>query len=93
MQIDLKRVDPEINMDRFYCVELTKDLFGAYGIHRQWAVAALGGVVSELRTKPNWRRNVPCPNWSKVNSRADIRPTNHLTRKDPTNAKKYSDFL
>ena len=36
MQIDMKRVDPEINMDRFYCVELTKDLFGVYGIHRQW---------------------------------------------------------
>jgi len=36
MQIDMKRVDPEINMDRFYCVEFTKDLFGAHGIHRQW---------------------------------------------------------
>ncbi|OUS06232.1 hypothetical protein A9Q96_09600 [Rhodobacterales bacterium 52_120_T64] len=35
MQIDMKRVDPEINMDRFYCVELTKDLFGVYGILRQ----------------------------------------------------------
>jgi len=36
MQIDMKRIDPEINMDRFYCVELTKDLFGVHGIHRQW---------------------------------------------------------
>lgn len=28
MQIDMKRVDPEANMDRFYSIGLTKDLFG-----------------------------------------------------------------
>lgn len=36
MQIDMKRVEPEINMDRFYCIDVTKDLFGVHGIHRQW---------------------------------------------------------
>lgn len=36
MSIDMKRVDPELNMDRFYYVELTKDLFGYHGVHRQW---------------------------------------------------------
>lgn len=36
MQIDMKRVDPEVNMDRFYIVELTQDLFGDHGVYRQW---------------------------------------------------------
>jgi predicted DNA-binding WGR domain protein len=36
MQIDMKHIDPRLNMDRFYCVELTKDLFGEHGVHRQW---------------------------------------------------------
>jgi len=36
MQIDMKRIDPELNMDRFYCVEITKNLFGDHGVHRQW---------------------------------------------------------
>lgn len=36
MQIDMKRVDPELNMDRFYCVELEKDLFNDHRVHRQW---------------------------------------------------------
>ena len=36
MQIDMKRVDPECNMDRFYSVQLTQGLFGDHGVHRQW---------------------------------------------------------
>ncbi len=36
MQIDMRRVDPQLNMNRFYSVELTKDLFGHHGVHRQW---------------------------------------------------------
>jgi len=36
MQIDMRRVDPSVNMNRFYSVELTKDLFGHIGVHRQW---------------------------------------------------------
>jgi len=36
MQIDMRRVDPSLNMNRFYSVELTKDLFGQHGVHRQW---------------------------------------------------------
>lgn len=36
MQIDMRRVDRSCNMNRFYSVELTQDLFGDHGIHRQW---------------------------------------------------------
>ena len=36
MQIDMKRVDTEANVDRFYSVGLTKDLFGDHGVYRQW---------------------------------------------------------
>jgi predicted DNA-binding WGR domain protein len=36
MQIDMKRIDPELNMDRFYCVELEQDLFDDHRFHRQW---------------------------------------------------------
>lgn len=36
MQIDMRRVDPDLNMDRFYCVELEKDLFNDHRVHRQW---------------------------------------------------------
>jgi predicted DNA-binding WGR domain protein len=36
MQIDMKRTDPELNMDRFYCVEVEKDLFDDHRVHRQW---------------------------------------------------------
>lgn len=36
MQIDMRRIDPSLNMNRFYSMELTKDLFGEHGVHRQW---------------------------------------------------------
>ena len=35
MQIDMRRIDPSLNMNRFYSVELTKDLFGQHVVHRQ----------------------------------------------------------
>ena len=36
MQIDMRRIDPSRNMNRLYSMELTKDLFGQHGVHRQW---------------------------------------------------------
>lgn len=36
MQIDMRRINPSLNMNRFYSMELTKDLFGQHGVHRQW---------------------------------------------------------
>lgn len=36
MAIEMMRVDPECNMDRYYKVELTKDLISDHGVHRQW---------------------------------------------------------
>ncbi|WP_299211236.1 WGR domain-containing protein [uncultured Tateyamaria sp.] len=36
MQIDMRRIDSSLNMNRFYSVGLTKDLFGQHGVHRQW---------------------------------------------------------
>ncbi|AVL51192.1 WGR domain-containing protein (plasmid) [Roseobacter denitrificans] len=36
MRVDMARVDPDANMDRFYCVQLTKSLFGETGVERQW---------------------------------------------------------
>lgn len=36
MQIDMCRIDSSLNMNRFNSVDLTKDLFGQHGVHRQW---------------------------------------------------------
>lgn len=36
MRVDMARVDPDANMDRYYCVELTESLFGEIGVERQW---------------------------------------------------------
>ncbi|MCP4936795.1 MAG: WGR domain-containing protein [bacterium] len=36
MQIDMKRIDPSQNMNRFYSVQLTQDLFGEHCVIRQW---------------------------------------------------------
>ena len=36
MMIRMKRVDPDINMDRYYSVQLTTGLFGDYGFERHW---------------------------------------------------------
>ena len=43
MQIDMRRFDPSLNMNRFYSVELTKDLFGQHGVHRQWGRSGTWG--------------------------------------------------
>ncbi|MGC1505810.1 MAG: WGR domain-containing protein [Sulfitobacter sp.] len=43
MQIDMKRVDPEANVDRFYSVGLTEDLFGDHGVYRQWGRSGTWG--------------------------------------------------
>jgi predicted DNA-binding WGR domain protein len=36
MRIDLARTDPDVNMDRFYHVELTDGLFDVAGVERVW---------------------------------------------------------
>lgn len=36
MRVDMTRVDSDVNMDRFYSVQLTQSLFGEVGIERQW---------------------------------------------------------
>lgn len=36
MQIDMKRVDQSCNMNRFYSVQVMKDLFGEHCVFRQW---------------------------------------------------------
>jgi predicted DNA-binding WGR domain protein len=36
MRVDLARTDPDVNMNRFYCVQLTRSLFGEIGVERQW---------------------------------------------------------
>nr|WP_299831959.1 WGR domain-containing protein [uncultured Roseobacter sp.] len=32
----MARVDSDVNMDRFYSVQLTQSLFGDVGVERQW---------------------------------------------------------
>lgn len=32
----MKRIDPDLNMDRYYSVQLTTGLFGDYGLERHW---------------------------------------------------------
>lgn len=32
----MTRVDLGANMDRFYCVQSTRSLFGEFGVERQW---------------------------------------------------------
>ena len=49
MQIDMRRIDPSLNMNRFYSVGLTKDLFGQHGVHRQWGrFGYLGAALPRL---------------------------------------------
>ena len=43
MAIDMRHTDPERNMGRFYYIELIKDLFGYYGVHRQWGRRGTNG--------------------------------------------------
>ncbi len=39
----MTRVDPEVNMNRFYCVQLTKSLFGEFGVERRWGRSGARG--------------------------------------------------
>ena len=36
MRVDMARVDPDANMDRFYYIQLTQSPFGDVGVERQW---------------------------------------------------------
>lgn len=51
MQIDMRRIDPPLNLNRFYSVGLTKDLFGQHGVHRQWSRSGTWG-----RHRHDWQR-------------------------------------
>lgn len=34
--VDLRRIDPSLNMRRFYCISLQPDLFGGVDVVREW---------------------------------------------------------
>lgn len=36
MSIRMRRTDPASNMDRYYSVEVTRDLFGKHIVQRHW---------------------------------------------------------
>lgn len=52
MRVDMTRVDAEVNMDRFYSVQLTKSLFGEVGVERQW-----GRRRTQGRCRLDWYAN------------------------------------
>lgn len=54
MQIDMRRDDPSRNMNRFYSIELTKDLFGDHGVYRQWGRRGTWG-----RHRLDWYKSRP----------------------------------
>lgn len=72
MQIDMRRVDPSLNMNRFYSVELTKDLFGQHGVHRQWGALEPGAGIATNGTRHRPRLNLLFPIWSSKSWRAAI---------------------
>ncbi|QFT99828.1 WGR domain protein (plasmid) [Roseovarius sp. THAF8] len=43
--IDLKRIDPSLNMRRFYRMCLQPDLFGGVDLVREWGRIGRGGQV------------------------------------------------
>lgn len=49
MKIEMTKVDPEQNMDRFYNLELTTDLFGRFGVERMWGRSGVW-----VRSKLEW---------------------------------------
>lgn len=53
MQIDMKRVDRSCNMDRFYSVQVLKDLFGEHCVLRQWGRRGTRGqsLMNSYRTE------------------------------------------
>ncbi len=36
MQIFLRKIDPDRNMDRYYLIETVPGLFGKFGVQRSW---------------------------------------------------------
>ena len=54
MWIDMARIDPNVNMDRFYCVQLTTCLFGDFGVERQWGQRGTRG-----RHRLDWYASEP----------------------------------
>ena len=67
MEIDVRRVDPSVNMNRFYSVELTKDLFGHIGVHRQWGRFGTWGRIGMTGSRLKPKQNMPYPIWSNKN--------------------------
>lgn len=49
MEIHLRHQITEANMDRFYCVSITKRLFGDPGVERRW-----GRVGTHGQTRLDW---------------------------------------
>ncbi|MCT4575718.1 WGR domain-containing protein [Donghicola sp.] len=43
MRVDLARTDPDVNMNRFYYVQLTKGIFGDAGVERFWGRRGTSG--------------------------------------------------
>lgn len=43
MGVRMHRIDPNLNMDRYYSVEVTKDLFGLHGVERHWGRSGTWG--------------------------------------------------
>lgn len=54
MRIEMIRVDPGVNMDRFYCVQLTTGLFGDFGVQRRWGRCGTYG-----RQRLDWYEGEP----------------------------------
>jgi len=36
MDIFLRKIDPDLNMDRYYAISTTVGIFGDHGVQRQW---------------------------------------------------------
>lgn len=45
MSVDLKRIDPELNMRRFYRMSLQPDLFGGIDLVREWGRVGCRGQL------------------------------------------------
>jgi len=45
MSITLRRIDPALNMQRFYRLDVQSDLFGAFTLIREWGRIGRGGRV------------------------------------------------
>ena len=54
MRIDMTRTDTSVNMDRFYCVQLTLGLFGDVGVERLWGRRGTRG-----QQRLDWYENEP----------------------------------